>query len=89
MSCGIYQTVTIKAKVFANGRSQAIRLPKDFRVSGTEVCLSRVPGGILISEGDPWDAFEEGCEALDERFFEVMAGRDRKGEQKRDFTAGV
>jgi antitoxin VapB len=37
------------AKVFMNGRSQAIRLPKEFRVSGEKVSLSRVPGGILIS----------------------------------------
>ena len=36
-----------------NGRSQAIRLPKKFRVAGDVVSLTRVPGGILIRERDP------------------------------------
>lgn len=77
------------AKVFASGRSQAIRLPKEFRVSGKEVRLSRVLGGILISEGDPWDTFEEGCRSLGEGFFEAVEGRERKTPQVRDFNAGL
>lgn len=81
--------MTTTAKVFASGRSQAIRLPKEFRVSGKEVRLSRVPGGILISEGDPWDAFEEGCRSLNDEFFEAMETRDRKTPQVRDFKAGL
>ena len=61
-----------------NGRSQAIRLPKDFRVTGATVTLSRVPEGILISERDPWDDCEEACEGLTESFFKTVEGR-RKG----------
>ncbi len=81
--------MTTTAKVFASGRSQAIRLPKEFRVSGKEVHLSRVPGGILISEGDPWDAFEEGCRNLGEDFFDAVESRERKIPQVRDFNAGM
>lgn len=77
------------AKVFMNGRSQAIRLPKEFRVSGKEVRLARVPGGILISEADPWDSFEEGCRKLDEDFFRAVESRDRTTPQERDFSAGL
>ncbi len=77
------------AKVFASGRSQAIRLPKEFRVSGKEVRLTRVPGGILISEEDPWEAFEDGCRQLGEDFFEALERRDRTTPQTRDFTAGL
>jgi antitoxin VapB len=77
------------AKVFMNGRSQAIRLPKEFRVSGCEVRLARVPGGILISEADPWDHFEEGCRKLDEDFLRAVETRDRTTPQKRDFNAGL
>ena len=84
-----YLLMTTTAKVFANGRSQAIRLPKEFRVSGKEVRITRVPAGILISEGDPWDAFEEACRDLDEAFFEALDGRDRKTPQSRDFNAGL
>jgi antitoxin VapB len=81
--------MTTTAKVFASGRSQAIRLPKDFRVTGKEVMLTRVPGGILISEGDPWDAFDKGCHELGAEFFDVMDQRGRKTPQHRDFTAGL
>lgn len=78
--------MTTKAKVFASGRSQAIRLPKEFRVSGKEVRLSRVPGGILISEGDPWDTFEAGCRSLGETFFDAVDQRDRKTPQRRNLN---
>jgi antitoxin VapB len=81
--------MTTTAKVFASGRSQAIRLPKEFRVSGKEVHLSRVPGGILISEGDPWDAFEESCRDLGGDFWDAVERRDRKTPQIRDFNAGL
>jgi hypothetical protein len=51
--------------------------------------VARAPGGILISEGDPWDAFEEGCRSLNDEFFEAMETRDRKTPQVRDFKAGL
>jgi antitoxin VapB len=50
------------AKLFANGRSQAVRLPKEFRFDGDEVYVKKVPGGVLLlgKEGvDPWDAWEQ------------------------------
>lgn len=77
------------AKVFMNGRSQAIRLPKEFRVASSEVRLARVPGGILISDADPWERFEAGCRQLDEGVFRALAGRRHATQQKRDFTAGI
>jgi len=81
--------MTTTAKVFASGRSQAIRLPEEFRVAGKEVRLTRVPGGILISEEDPWDAFEDGCHSLGEEFFETLEQRDRSTPQVRDINAGL
>lgn len=41
-------SVIRKAKVFRNGGSQAIRLPKDFRVQGDEVLLKQDFGVITI-----------------------------------------
>jgi len=40
------------AKLFKNGRSQAVRLPKEFRFEGTEVAIRRDPatGEVLLSE---------------------------------------
>ncbi len=48
------------AKIFAHGRSQAVRLPKEFRLSGTEVTVRRVGRGILLEptgfDVDAWFA---------------------------------
>ena len=56
------------AKLFRNGRSQAVRLPQEYRFVGTEVSIKQVPGGVLLSERDPWDLFEEGVDALSDDF---------------------
>ncbi|HXM62216.1 MAG TPA: type II toxin-antitoxin system VapB family antitoxin [Terriglobales bacterium] len=36
------------AKLFQNGRSQAVRLPKDFRFEGDRVRIRRVAQGVLL-----------------------------------------
>jgi antitoxin VapB len=37
-----------RAKLFANGRSQAVRLPKEFRMPGNEVLVSRDGDRIIL-----------------------------------------
>ena len=39
---------TGKAKLFKHGRSQAVRLPKEFRLPGKEVRVRRVGNGVLL-----------------------------------------
>ena len=36
------------AKIFKHGRSQAVRLPKEFRLLGTQVRVRRVGNGVLL-----------------------------------------
>lgn len=36
------------AKLFKNGQSQAVRLPKSFRFDGAEVTIKRVGEGVLL-----------------------------------------
>jgi antitoxin VapB len=36
------------AKIFRNGRSQAVRLPREFRFEGSEVRVRRVAEGVLL-----------------------------------------
>ena len=36
------------AKLFKNGRSQAVRLPKEFRFEGDRVRVRRVKEGVLL-----------------------------------------
>ena len=46
------------AKIFQNGRSQAVRLPKEFRFKGKEVFIRREGSNIILSEKpDSWDKF--------------------------------
>ena len=56
------------AKVFQNGRSQAIRLPKDFRVEVDEVYLKKTAEGFLVIPRDPWEVFLEGAGELSDDF---------------------
>ena len=44
---------TRRAKLFQTGRSQAVRLPKDFRFEG-ETVLIRRKGSAVILEPDTW-----------------------------------
>ena len=41
-------TETGTAKIFMHGRSQAVRLPKEFRLPGKEVRVRRVGRGVLL-----------------------------------------
>ena len=50
------------AKVFMSGRSQAVRLPKEFRLPGKEVRIRRVGNGLLL---EPVDELEEVFARLD------------------------
>ena len=47
------------AKVFKNGRSQAVRLPREFRFEGDAVRVRRVPEGVLLEPliADPKEWF--------------------------------
>jgi antitoxin VapB len=50
------------AKLFKHGRSQAVRLPKEFRLPGTEVRVRKVGNGVLL---EPILSLKEMFEALD------------------------
>jgi antitoxin VapB len=56
------------AKVFFTGRSQAIRLPKEFRVETDTVYLKRTGEGFLVITKDPWEIFFEGVEEISDKF---------------------
>lgn len=70
------------AKLFQNGRSQAVRLPKEFRFRGSEVYILKTAQGVLLTERDPWELFEEGIEEISDDF---MAERNQPQIQEREF----
>jgi len=50
------------AKLFRNGRSQAVRLPSDYRFEGSEVYVRRDPstGDVILSRRpESWEDFFE------------------------------
>lgn len=56
------------AKLFRNGRSQAVRLPADFRFPGSQVYVRRDPasGDVILSRRpDSWQDFFELRDRLD------------------------
>ena len=47
-----------KAKIFQNGRSQAVRLPKEFRFKSKEVYIRKEGQNVILSEKpDSWNDF--------------------------------
>ena len=44
------------AKLFKNGQSQAVRLPKEFRFEGNSVSIKRVGKAVvLLPQNEPWE----------------------------------
>ena len=58
------------AKLFINGRSQAVRLPKSYRFEGKEVYVKKVPEGVLLLPKDKtvWDVWENNLKKYEKSF---------------------
>ena len=71
------------AKLFANGRSQAVRLPKDCRFSGTEVYIRKFGDMVvLFSKEDPWRTLINSLDRFSDDLFD--AGREQPENQNRE-----
>ena len=69
------------AKLFQNGRSQAVRLPKEFRFKEAEVFISKVDNVVmLIPHNDPWTGL---LGSLDRFSDDFMDERNQPSEQER------
>ena len=59
------------AKVFENGRSQAVRLPKKFRFNTDEVIVQQLGDAVLLVPRDSlWKTFTEGLDGFTDDIFE-------------------
>lgn len=59
------------AKIFQNGQSQAVRLPKEFRVNDTEVFIKKTGDIIhLIPRNASWDSLFASLEMFSSDFME-------------------
>jgi antitoxin VapB len=59
------------ARVFTNGRSQAVRLPKEYRFKGREVYVKRFDDiVVLIPKGAPWASLVRSLDRFSEDFMD-------------------
>lgn len=59
------------AKVFKNGRSQAIRLPKECRFSSDEVVVNKIGDiVILLPKQNKWESFMRAIDMFSDDFME-------------------
>ena len=69
------------AKVFENGRSQAVRLPKEYRFSDEEVAINKIGDVvILMPKENKWSGFLNSLNIFSEDF--MNDGRERSVEQE-------
>ena len=69
------------AKLFKNGDSQAVRLPKEFRFAGDEVLIKRVGSAVvLLPKAKSWDTL---VQSLDKFPADFMSARDQPREAER------
>lgn len=71
------------AKIFENGRSQAVRLPQKYRFNADEVVIQRLGDAVLLVPKESlWNTFMDGVNSFTEDIFEN--GRDQGGQEERD-----
>jgi antitoxin VapB len=72
-----------RAKLFQNGNSQAVRLPKEFRIAGNEVKIFKKGQQVILEPIVPtWDSLFESLREFPEDF--MNEGRNQPGMQKRE-----
>lgn len=70
------------AKIFSNGRSQAVRLPKEFRFVDNDVFITKIGKMVvLIPQDDPWASL---IYSLDQFTDDFMETRDQPKHDSRE-----
>ena len=70
------------AKLFKNGQSQAVRLPKEFRFEGTQVFIKRVGNAVLLlPKQDSWQLLFDSLNQFSDDF---MESREQPQQQNRE-----
>jgi antitoxin VapB len=68
---------TKTAKLFMNNRSQAVRLPKEFRFTAKEVYVRKVGNDVILSpKPGSWAEYLADREPVSDEFMEIMRTRN-------------
>lgn len=71
------------AKIFENGRSQAVRLPKKFRFNVDEVVVQQLGDAVLLVPKEAlWETFLDGLNGFTNDIFE--SGREQGSPEERE-----
>ncbi len=71
------------AKLFINGRSQAVRLPKEYKFSGNDVLIQKVGDAVILLPHDKsWEVFLHGLNSFTDDFMDKE--RNQGKSQKRE-----
>ena len=70
------------AKIFENGKSQAVRIPKAYRLKGKEAYITKIGDAIvLLPKKNKWDSL---ILSLDKFTPDFMSERDQPGLEERE-----
>jgi antitoxin VapB len=70
------------AKIFINGRSQAVRLPKEFRFEENDVFIKKIGKMVvLLPKDDPWSSL---VNSLDQFTDDFMENREQPDQNSRN-----
>lgn len=70
------------AKIFVNGRSQAVRLPKDFRFAENDVFIKKIGRMVvLLPKDDLWSSL---VNSLDQFTDDFMENREQPDQNPRN-----
>lgn len=70
------------AKIFQNGRSQAVRLPKEYRFDGTEVFIRKIDNIVMLFPKDQgWNSL---VQSLDKFSDDFMTERSQPANDERE-----
>jgi antitoxin VapB len=71
------------ARLFLNGRSQAVRLPKEYKFNGESVYIQRVGEAVMLFPVDKeWEVFLNGLNSFSNDF--MAEGRNQGIDQNRE-----
>lgn len=74
------------ARLFRNGQSQAVRLPKEFKFGGDKVFIKKVGDGVmLIPYQESWQSLFDSLEQFSDDF---MTERGQPDQQVRESVFG-
>lgn len=73
------------AKLFINGRSQAVRLPKEYQFSGNDVLIQKVGDAVILLPHDKsWEVFLHGLNNFTDDFMKDDRNQG-KNQNREDF----